>query len=74
MSNFRSETSYKIFRFLGENEGIFMDDACGSQFQETGQKQRLARMVGHSSLDSAATGKDAGSFQRNPRMRKRGGV
>lgn len=49
-----------------------MEDAEGSKIQETGQKQRPARMVGLSSLDSfAQTDMEVGTGDRTD-LRRRG--
>lgn len=49
---------YKVCRRRSLGSECIMEDASG-EIQETGHEQRLARMVGLFSLDSARTSRDA---------------
>ena len=56
---------------IGESPDV-MEDARAA-IQETGREQRPARMVGHSSSDSARNGMEADRSFAELRSRRRGG-
>ncbi len=66
------EIGLKKFRTVKLRFWTIMEDRGSTIIQETGQDQRPARMVGYSSLDSAATGMEAGSDLSYSQMRRRG--
>jgi hypothetical protein len=62
----------KKIGYPGVMPGI-MEDAVGDSIQETGQEHRLARMAGHSSLDSEALpSMEAGEGIREFQLTRRG--
>ena len=66
------EIGLKKFRTVKLRFWTIMEDRSSTIIQETGQDQRPAMMVGYSSLDSAATGMEAGSDLSYSQMRRRG--